>query len=321
MDQDTQTPLPPSVTHKQDLARRRKRAFAISGAALAGIVVLVAAGYFVWKSGILAPGLLPKGSQLVLASDSLPLAGAQVIDLKGKTITPLMVEGQGTAVVIDAGSSEKSDYYLLSDPEFTRVNLYQKDAADPDAGFDQLTFSSDLKYNLSVDPASGFAAYVSASTTDAEPHVFVWDPIRKEVKDLGVGLHPHVLPDGFFVLFERGDSLISIEIASREEHEVLTVAGNAPFALDAARTRIALYNPIANDIQFFSIEGLTSASYLSSTPLGTDSVPDEILVTGDSVVQVRADAADALTLTNGKRSAGVPLGGLSLENTNISIHD
>jgi hypothetical protein len=235
-----------------------------------------------------------KGDLFLLASDGMPLAPAQIIDIAKKTMVPVSVEGQGTDVVVDRAGSEGDVYYLIGDPAFTRSNLYRQGPKNPGAGLSEITHSATMKFDLSYDALSGVAAYVASQAGNGAGHIMVWSPITRKETDIGIGAHPILLSGAFFVVFERDGKLMSVNVASKEAHELLSIRPEAPFAVDSANLVISLYEPTANAIQSFSIAGVTSASYQSSFPVVA--APSELVYVGGILITAQTNEADHTVL-------------------------
>lgn len=247
---------------------RRQQLFAIF--ALVFVLAVVAYGaYWFWNAQNPSDSYV-----LVLASDSLPLAHAQTFHVHDGSLAPLTVEGQGTAVVLDAVMTDDAVYYLIGDSGFNQSNLYRQDSENPSAGLVQLTNSDSIKFSLSYDTLSDTAAYTSIGT-DGEPHIMVWNRGINEEKDIGLGERPTLLPGGFFVMYRLGESLVSVRIETGERYEILSIEPSTPFTVDRENLKIALYESAIGTLQEYSIAGMTGASYLSSTAV--PSMPQELV--------------------------------------------
>lgn len=293
---------------------RRRRLFVVAVIALALIVVGYGA-YWFWN----ARNALPNDQMLVLASDGFPLAAAQTLLMRDGSLAPITVEGQGTAVVVDAVITDDAGYYLVSDPGFTQANLYRQDRADPGAGLAQLTNSASIKFSLSYDDLSGTAAYVSVNS-DGESRIVVWNPATNTEKDLGPGTNPILLPGGFFVLHELGESLVSVRVETGEIHQILSLTAGMPFAVDRENLKIALYEPVTGALQEYSIAGMTGASYLSSIPVAV--VPQELVYVSGTLVRIQSDeAASALIIGETTRPLSPSVIDALSVNRNLSTYD
>jgi hypothetical protein len=304
----------PSLSRVTDAGRKRR----LTALILAGVLIVGGAGYVAYRlMGTSGSNIFPEGSYGLVTSVGFPLAPAQTIHLESSSLIPLIVEGQGTATLVDLGESAIGEYYLFATEAFGSSNLYRR--APEGTGIEQLTQSATVKFDLSVDPESGFAAYVSAEGPDAEPHVFVYNPIDRTEKDLGAGVAPTILPGGFHVVFRQGDALVSVAIDSGTATELLTVGSDAPFAVDAENLSVAIYNAALGEIQEFSIRNIVSASYESSKP--TEFVPISLTYVHGELLQ--ASRGEDSMLTMALDTAKEAISGVDTEtypNLKISVH-
>lgn len=252
------TPVPVRPASRFTLTTKHRRTLLIVAVALL-VAVISYVGYRYWESAL----LIPKNHVLTIAADGLPLSAIQSINLNDGSLAPLDVEGQGTAIVVDASHTDAHGYYLISNPNYTQANLYRQDRNNMTAGLEELTHSSSLKYDLSIDELSGVAAYVAVPGDGMEGHVTVWSPLTKKEADLGVGLHPVLLPGGFFVIFERDGKILSMNIESGDEYEIFTLTPGAVYAIDGKNMKVALYIPAVGLIQHFSIASSVGANFES----------------------------------------------------------
>lgn len=278
---------------------KQLRIAAIATGILAVLIVAYAA-YRYWHG----PSFLPAAYQVTVASDDLPLTPAYTFNTRSKELAPLSVEAQGTATVVDGAQGEANAYYLIGDPSLSSSNLYRQDLADKARGLETLTNSDTLKFDLSYDERSGSAAYVVA---DGEARrVVVWSPLTKEEKDLGPGMHPTLLPGGFFVVLEREGKIVSVRVETGDEYEVLNLQQDAPFAVDAANMKVALYNPIIGAIQQFSVGNSIGAAYESDAP--STAAPAELLYSEGAPISAGVDEATGeLVVSSGGKDARIAL--------------
>ncbi|MBA3789512.1 hypothetical protein H0X32_03960 [Patescibacteria group bacterium] len=240
---------------------------------LAVLVVLVAlvALWFLLRNFVpSSQTLLPKGDHVLVVADHPPLMPVVSVDSNTGSTTVFKIEGQGTAVVVDAAfSGTSTPYYLIANPTFTASNLYAGKSDTPNAGLTQLTFSKNLKYDLTYDPSSGFAAYVEmvGSSTPKVPHVFFYSSLTQKEIDLGEGSNPTLLTDGFYLVMRQGGSIVSVNTFTGKVYPSLSIDPSAPFAVDTQNKVVALYNSVADSIDYFSIASTVSASYKSSVPV------------------------------------------------------
>jgi hypothetical protein len=282
---DTPTTITPAASQhsKFPLTPIQRRSLAI--------VVLIAAvaliGYFAYRHWQ-GSQLVPAGQMVTIASDGLPLAAMQRIDLEDGSLVPLNTEGQGTAVVLDAAHTDAKGYYLIGDPGFSRSNLYRQDRENPGVGLEELTHSTTLKFDLAYDDLSGVAAYVSVPEAGGDGHITVWSPLTKKETDIGAGMHPVLLPGGFFVVLERDGKVMSVNVETGEAYELLSLAPDAVFAVDAQNMKLALYVPALGTIQQFSIANSVGASFESA--IQAPSAPGEMAFSGGALVTGTIDA-------------------------------
>lgn len=306
-----QNPTSPFSTPTASEPPSRRKIVAVLAAV---VLVLIAGGYIAYRLWDDGPFSRAPQGEVMLASDSLPIAPAQV--LEDGALVPLRVEGQGTAHLIDAARTATHGYYLIADQGLDTVQLYRNDLADESAGLAQLTSSPSLKFDMSFDELSGQVAYTEASTA-GPTRVRVWGPATTTVHDLGAGSRPTLLPGGFFAVFVQDGKLVSVNVATGERHELLELPSRA-FAVDPENMRVALYNPQTASVQQFSIARQTSASYESSTPL--TSVPQE-LVWHDGQMLALIDRSERLVLTTleGEELLSVPLRVGAFANLGINL--
>jgi hypothetical protein len=266
------------------------------------LIVVGYAAYRYWDG----TRLVPKGYILTIASDGLPLSAIQRIDLTDGSLVSLSTEGQGTAVIIDAVQNESVSHFLIASPDFRTANLYRQDRSNTTAGLKELTHSQTAKFDLSYDELSGVAAYASVPEAGGAAHITVWSPLTKKETDLGVGRHPVLLPGGFFVVLERDGKVMSVNVETGDAYELLTLAPESTYAVDAQNMRVALSVPAIEAIQTFSIANSVSASFESD--LHAPSAPTEMAFFDGELVTAAADTGtgEFVLSRNGQESRVTP---------------
>jgi hypothetical protein len=251
------------------------------------IAVLVTAGYFYFRhyeNLRTIDSITGKSNQLLVSATSKFFQPVQVVRLDKNITAPLQVEGQGTSIVMDAVTNGTSSAaYLIADPLYKVSNIYLQDRAKRSAGLSQVTDSKSFKYDLSFDFDSGSAVYLSTiNSSTSEPHVFLYTRDGKKEVDLGSGTHPTLLSGGFFVMFQKGDTVVVKDTVTKRTTSLFTIGSSTPFAVDGKNKIIALYNPISKSVDQFSFAGTVTASYMSSTPLA--SAPATISYIGEKLM-------------------------------------
>lgn len=275
-----------------------------------GALAVIVLGALVWKGGFL--GERGGFAAVMLSPDTYPPHAVQIAN--GKGIRPLAIEGQGTATLYDEERTEKHAYYLMSGPGANQSTLYRQDLANLSAGFEQMTSSETLKLELSMHEVGGVATYTIQADRGA-PHVAVLDIASKSERDLGEGEHPIVLADGTTVLFERNGMLLTVDLGTGKEHEVLRVGNEAVYAVDTSASQFAVYDRTENLVRLYWIARVDGA--IVTTPGSTQPVsgtPEELFYNNSTLFAAQADA-DTLTVyaLDGSHKASAAAPGLSLK--------
>lgn len=291
------------VTAPKGWRNRRTLGIAL-GVGVILLIVCAAAYYFIsWRHSTIS-----NGASAVIAPDGLPLFEALGLNTATGALSPLTVEGQGTAVLIDESVAKDSSYYLIADQGMDESNLYSLDAVHPEAGLDQLTSSHTLKFGLSYDAVSGSAAYMTGNQ-DESSHVVVYDAASKKEVDLGEGADPALLPGGFFVVMRRGGQIMSVEVASGTTHDLLSIDAGAAFAVDPSSMKVTLYSPETSLVQVFSIATSIAASYVSS--VSSPARPQAFAFDGTDILAISSDHGQSvltsLTSSTTPRTISQPL--------------
>lgn len=295
------TPMTPVPSGNSRLSPQHLRIIALVAGAIA-VVIIGCLAYRYWHG----PSFLPAAYEVTVAADDLPLSPAYAFNTRTKEVVPFSVDAQGTAVVVDVARDDNYSYYLVSDPGFTSSNLYRQDRANEARGLETLTNSDTLKFDLSYDTRSGTVAYVAV--VDGEKHIVAWSPVTKEEQDLGPGMHPTLLPGGFFVVLEREGKIVSVRIETEDEYEVLNVEADAPFAVDAENMKVVLYNPIVGMLQQFSIANSIGADYEADADMPVSAAPGELLYSeGAPVRAARDEATGELVISSGNKDVRIAL--------------
>lgn len=260
MDPVSSAPPPASANRNSNSHKTLKR-IAIIAVVIALIVTIVELGiaYFSDKES-----LLGDGRELIITSVQPPIEnGAIAVNISEGSSGELYVDTVGTGNIVSvAYFASSTPSYLVGDKSSTSTNLFSGIEGLP--GLAQLTDSQTLKYDLSVDPASGRAAYTAV--TQDSPHIYVYDPTFKIEIDLGVGSEPTLLPGGSIVIFRSGSNLVSQEVEGATQRVLRALEPGAAFSVDAGGMRIALYNPNTSEVETYLIEENADAGPLSSVP-------------------------------------------------------
>jgi len=278
--------VPPSVEFekKQD----RKIFFARALFALGAVALLSLLGYFIYNNywnRQLSINIIDETQKLLLVSRVAPFSGVLIIDTKEKTATPFTAPAQGSSIMLDVATQGTStEVYLLSNPSLTVSNIYKQDRSKVEIGLTQVTASQNFKYDLSYDFLSNTSAYVVDKGASSSPHIVVYTQNTNAEITLGEGTRPTLLPGGFFVVYQKGEELVAVEIASKKMHTLIQIPNGEVYAVDATNKKIALYNETQKEIQWFEFPSTVSASYLSSEKVSNDPQtlsfsPSKLLIT------------------------------------------
>ena len=292
------------------------RVLGIVGILIAGTLAGYIAYRYVKPHGS-SETLIPSNTRLVLSASDVPAHNALIVDTSDTSVTPLNIPSQGTQNIYGEILGKNYAYYLISGPPARESTLYRMDLKHPEAGLEQLTQSHSEKIELSVLEPAGIAAF-TARTNGAAPHVFVLDIKSGKETDLGEGVHPYILAAGLNVLFEKGGSVVSKEIASGKTSPLAEIAPGAPFAVDAFRSQFALYDSATNAVKtYWIVDNATSAMEASSIIPGE--MPTALLYEGDTLLMARM-LPDTLVLSSidGLHNEQIRAPGFSLEG--FSLH-
>lgn len=265
------------------------RTILLGGLAVIVIAALAYAGYHYWQGDRYASS----DARVLLQAPGLPFVPAQVVDTRARSLTPLTVEGQGTAAIVGAAFGEHRSYYLLTS-DGKESNLYTPNAENPAAGLVQKTFSSTAKSNLSYDELSGTLAYEAAAGAGSAGTIVVWTEETNEERSLGAGTNPTALRGGFFVVYQRGGELLIVNLETNESRVLLTIPEGTSYAVDGQGVRMVMYKPDTSAFQYFSLEdgmladlpspketvagevpmllGLSDATLIQALPMGNEIV-------------------------------------------------
>lgn len=206
---------------------------------------------------------LKKASTLLLTPAGTPLFAASYIDLNTDMITPVSVEGQGTAMVIDVAPGKERDFYLIAqDGEVT--NVFAVDRDYPERGLQQITNTQTLKTALSHDPASGAIVFSSFDTNTESSTIFaLWEGTTTPTL-LAEGSNPVLLSGGSHVVYEREAQLFVVSTGGRTSSELLTIPQDGSYAVDGQGLRAALYDPASGNITQYDLKNFITANAITS---------------------------------------------------------
>ncbi|MEK7602489.1 MAG: hypothetical protein AAB472_03325 [Patescibacteria group bacterium] len=285
-------PATPSFTNHP--RHWNKKIWALVFGAIATVVVLTMF-FLEWKSG----RLHFSEPTILLSPSEAPLFQALTINLGGKTTSPILVEGLGTAVVTDMAPNKQRNYYLIANQSLTESNLYSSDSHNPQAGLSQRTFSHTTKFSLSYDPQSGAVAYVSKKGSEPGVITLLLQGTTTE-KLLGEGSNPEFLKGGFFVTYQKGNEVLSVNVHTKETHTLFTIPEGGTYAVDGEGLRAVVYDPTTRTLQYFSLEGMTSASFTTFKKEEGVAIQRRILgISGDTLASL-IQAEEGISITLGK---------------------
>jgi hypothetical protein len=245
----------------------------LAGVALVVVLILILGGlYYFFYLRNSTSAILDKDQYLLVSTDASPFFPAATINLSTGAASPVAsVYAQGIDSIIDVSgeASSTTKYYILSTSDLATSNLFKRDTTNAQSPLYQLTFSPTFKYDLSYDASSQSAAYMSVTATDTTSHVMYYSPATKKEVDLGVGSNPTLLQGGFFVVFTQGNKLVSENVINQKTYPLLNVASSSVYAVDPQSLVVALFNPVVNAIQYYSIGTSVSANYLRTIKLNT----------------------------------------------------
>jgi hypothetical protein len=302
--------LPPVPARTTTLSLGQRPAV-IVGSVIVLLALVIGGAYWAWNNRSGGPG---EGGY-VLAATAFPPYAARHLD---GTLEPLTVDGQGSATLYDVVETEMHAYYLLSGPEANQSTLYRRDLAG--AGLEQLTTSPGLKIDLSMLAGGGVLAYTVQDAPGGATRVVAWEENTKEETSLGEGSEPTLLGDGRHVLFRRGGSIVSADIADGMVAELAPAAQGAPFAADRATGQFAVYDPTEHVIKSYWIENMTTSVPGLVTPV-TDA-PHALFYdhVGLRIARMEGDTL-VITTLDGARTQEVAAPGLSLTGLSLTYHD
>jgi|CXWL01.1.fsa_nt_gi hypothetical protein len=306
----------PPFLVEEPSTRNKKVFLVIVFGALATFITLTLLYRTFWHTGLQGSEI----SVVVVTPTGLPLFKAVALDIRTKKIVPIEVEGIGTAMLIDVVRTEKRSYYLIANQSLTEANLYSSERANPKAGLSQKTFSRSAKYSLSYDEQSNSVAYVSRKGSGPGVVTVLSQGTTTE-KSLGEGSNPVLLKGGFFVVYQKEDSLVSVNISTAKEYPILNLPKGSSYAIDTETLRAVLYEPTTNSYQYFSLEGMVAASYVSSQKIEGPTIARKVALSGEVLVDAFAvDNGLVFTINAGKQSI-VPVDALYSNSHLTIIHD
>ena len=225
---------------------------------------------------------------------------AALLDIDTLEITPVSVEGQGAATILDIKKGNEKDYYLITS-DFKTSNVYSVDKKNPKAGLQQVTHSPTLKLDLAVEPQTGEIAFTSHPTTATTSYISLLRSGTTTEETVGEGSTPSILKDGTFLVYEHNGHLVSRQIGVLHTFTLLDIPKQGTFALDPITETVALNDPRVQQLQHFSLEKHTYASAISTEK--TDMAEEERLLVfvGKHALQLYSTTAGLALERSGKK--------------------
>lgn len=244
---------------------------------------------------------LASGTYLLLTSPVNPFTPAMRVDLKKKTATPASVEGIGTAVLTDVVGTEEKSIYLIANGALTETNIYNADAHNRKAGLSQRTFSHTVKSSLSYDAQSDSLTYVGAKGKEPGVVTVLAQGTTSE-KTYGVGTNPTLLKGGFFLVYQKDDKLFSVNVQTKKEYPLISLPEQGSYVVDGEEMRVVVYDPQTRTLQYFSLAGMTSASFTTLKKEEGIGRRHRILgLSGDTLISaIQTEEGTQITMGDGK---------------------
>jgi hypothetical protein len=229
------------------------------GIALVVIVAIVVIAY-AWYRGH-NRSVFETSSPVLLTPVAVPLFPAAVLDPSTKKITPITEPAAGTASIIGYAKEKNRAFYLLTENNSATSNIYGTPAQSDLKGLQQFSFTKSLKLQLSYDAATDALAFAElASSTATSSRIMYLPHSTTTPVQLAMGNNPVLIKGGAYVIYDDGKTIFSINPLTRRIFTLLSIPNGATYTVDPQESRIALLDPNAKTIQYFSIKSGYGAS-------------------------------------------------------------
>lgn len=203
-------------------------------------------------------------AEILVSAAALPAPAARISS--GDMLSPLRIPQQGTATLYDEVRGSAAAYYLLSGPNSGQSTLYRQDLKKG-PGLEQMSTSTSLKLELSVNTVANIAAY-TAYDKEGRSTVTTFDLATGVEKQLGAGMHPTVLADGLNVIFMQNGALISMDLTTATSTKLLDLPKGASFAVNPHTSELAVFDPGTHVLQrYWIVAGMSELQPGLSTKL------------------------------------------------------
>lgn len=228
------------------------------------LLVAIAAYIFAWpKLSPLLSRVLPTKQTTYAVYGILPIGDLYVLPDAGSKDMPKKFSAPGipsTQGAIDEVRDGKQMYLLLLSQDKLSSNIY----AYVQGKLTQLTSSKTFKFQLSYDSSTKTFAYASGTIKSERDilkkndwSITTYSVITQSEENVAQGTHPVLLPGGVKFLYQTADSIASGIVGAAHDDKInrtmLENPAHAAFAVNAAGTKLALYQDMTQSVLVYNI--------------------------------------------------------------------